>query len=195
MRFQVRSPNILEQSDTWFSTFPQNSYLLISVAAVPAEGSKRCLSHCESILREASLNYHWGTEGCIFQEFGRPQQEATTGLWQKITFQQHRQFQRPPHLPPAAPPPTAAVLWQAVAVCLPLKGKCIPPSLPPAETPPGISAPELGVSSHLEKLREEKKEVGGGEGQLWQQTWTLLFNTSQISHMLFCKSGSLIWGL
>lgn len=129
MRFQFQSPNILKQSDAWFSTFPQNSYLLLSVAAVPAEGSGPRLSHCESILREASLNYHWGTEGCIFQEFGRPQQEATTGLWQKITFQQHCQFQRPPtfHL---QPPPTAAVLWEAVAVCLPLKGKCIPPPCP-----------------------------------------------------------------
>lgn len=151
------------------------------MAAVPAEGSRPCLSHSESVLREASLNYHWRTEGCIFQEFGRPQQEATTGLWQKITFQQHCQFQRPPTFHLQVPEQLLFSGWEAGAGCLPLKGKCIPP-LPPAEIPPGISAPELGVSSHLEKLKGvgEKKAVGGREGHLWQQTWTLLFNISQI---------------
>lgn len=131
--------------------------------AFSANSSQLCLNHCKLILRAASpneLSQGGGTEECIFQEFGRHQWEAPTGLWQRINFQQ-LSIPATPDLPPAGPR-TAAILWEAVAACLPLKGKWLSP--PPAETPPGILSPELeggGHHPHSEIKRKEKKWDGG----------------------------------
>lgn len=145
----------------WFPTFPRTGGLLLWGDFFPAHSPRPWVIVSQFLVREASLNYHpWGPEGShLSRNLADPSRRQPQAFGKGSLFNNIVDFSDPR-------PSTCRSLNSCCSVgssgsLSSFKRQMDLSSLPPAGVPPGISYLELGVISHIKKLREKEKKKAG----------------------------------